>query len=55
MKKAKTEDNKAQEYALRVWKGQSPDLPIKERIERVKKALEGQGMAFNGVTLPTEK
>lgn len=52
MRKKQVEAPVAQEspelaYAKRVWAGQSPDLPRNERIQRVVKALEGQG-------LPTE-
>lgn len=42
----------AQAYAIRVWNGQSTDVPRKERIERVKRALEGQNLPFEGVELP---
>ena len=31
------------DYANRVWAGQSVDLPKSERIHRVKEALRGQG------------
>jgi hypothetical protein len=41
----------AVEYALRVWRGQTPDLPRAERIRRVKAALEAQGMSMEGVEL----
>lgn len=41
----------AQAYAERVWSGQSPDVSRKERLERVRKALEGQGLFMDGVTL----
>lgn len=41
----------AQAYALRVWSGQSPDVPRNERLRRVAKALEGQGMSMEGVEL----
>lgn len=41
----------AQAYAERVWAGQSVDVPRKERLERVRKALEGQGLSMDGVTL----
>lgn len=44
--------SEAQAYALRVWHGQSVSLPRNERTARVKRALEGQGMSFEGVTLP---
>lgn len=43
----------AQAYAMRVWSGQSPTvMPRSERINRVKLALEGQNLPFDGVTLP---
>jgi hypothetical protein len=42
----------AQAYANRVWHGQSPDIKRAERIERVKRALAGQNLPFEGVTLP---
>jgi hypothetical protein len=45
-------DAKAQEYALRVWCGQSPDVPVKERVERVLRALEGQNLSKDGIALP---
>jgi hypothetical protein len=41
----------AQAYALRVWNGQSPDVPRAERLRRVAKALEGQGLSMEGVEL----
>lgn len=42
----------AQAYALRVWQGQSVSALRSWRIERVKAALDGQGLSFDGVTLP---
>lgn len=45
-------DSPAQVYALRIWSGQSPDLPRAERIARVAAGLAGQGMSMDGVTLP---
>jgi hypothetical protein len=42
----------AQAYANRVWSGQSPDAPRAWRIERVRLALEGQNLPFEGVVLP---
>jgi hypothetical protein len=43
--------NPAQAYANRVWNGQSPDVPRAERLERVKRALDGQGLSMEGVVL----
>lgn len=43
--------NPAQEYANRVWAGQSPSLPYGERWYRVKVALEAQGLSMDGVEL----
>lgn len=43
--------SKAQAYAMRVWNGQNTDLPRPERLERVRKALEGQGLSMEGVVL----
>jgi hypothetical protein len=45
------EMNKAQAYALRVWNGQNRDLPRSERLDRVRRALEGQNLPFEGVVL----
>jgi hypothetical protein len=42
---------RAQSLALRIWEGQSPDVPRAERLERVKRGLEAQGMSMEGVTL----
>lgn len=44
-------DNAAQAYANRIWEGQSPDLPVSDRIARIHAALTAQGMDTN-VTLP---
>jgi hypothetical protein len=41
----------AQAYALRVWNGQNRDLPRSERLDRVRRALEGQNLPFEGVVL----
>jgi hypothetical protein len=41
-----------QVYALRIWSGQSPDLPRAERIARVTAGMAGQGMSMEGVVLP---
>lgn len=42
----------AQAYALRVWEGQSESADRPWRVQRVKEALEGQGLPFEGVELP---
>ena len=42
----------AQAYADRVWAGQSISTLRSWRIERVKAALEGQNLPFDGVELP---
>ena len=42
----------AQAYALRIWAGQSPSELRSWRIQRVKEALEAQGLSFEGVELP---
>jgi hypothetical protein len=44
---------RAQAYALRIWNGQSPSaMDAKERVQRVKEALQGQGLPLEGVELP---
>jgi hypothetical protein len=43
---------KAQEYAMRVWSGQSVSLGRADRVARIKRALDGQGLPFDGVRLP---
>ena len=42
----------SQAYADRVWSGQSHDVKRAERIERVKRALAGQNLPFEGVVMP---
>lgn len=46
------ERNRAQAYALRVWRGQSVSALRPWRIQRVKEALAGQNLPFDGVELP---
>lgn len=41
----------AQAYALRVWNGQNTEMPRSIRLERVRKALEAQGLSMEGVSL----
>lgn len=41
----------AQEYANRVWAGQSISESRAWRLQRVKEALEGQGYSMEGVIL----
>lgn len=46
------EDNSAaQAYALRIWDGQSVDVSIPERVERVVNGLRGQKLSID-VILP---
>lgn len=45
-------DPRAQAYALRVWNGQSHSETRTWRMERVRLALEGQGLSMEGVELP---
>ncbi len=47
--------NPAQAYADRVWRGQSPDVPVAERLQRVRSALAGQNLDCAGVTLDGNK
>lgn len=44
-------DSAAQIYAERVWNGQNTDLPRNERLDRVRRALDGQGLSMEGVVL----
>jgi hypothetical protein len=46
---------RAQAYAMRIWHGQSHDLGMGDRKERIRKALEGQGLSMDGVVLPGMK
>jgi len=41
----------AQAYAIRIWEGQSVDVPIPERVERVVNGLRGQKLSID-VNLP---
>jgi hypothetical protein len=50
--KAYVEPSAAQAYANRVWAGQSVSADRAWRIQRVKDALAGQGLSFEGVELP---
>lgn len=43
----------AELYALRVWHGQSVDVPRHERIERCMNALRGQNLPTDGIVFPT--
>lgn len=37
------ESSAGNEYAMRIWDGQSPDLPVSERVARINAALIAQG------------
>lgn len=41
----------AQVLALRIWEGQSPDVPVIERVARIAAGLKAQGMSLD-VELP---
>ena len=41
----------AQELALRIWEGQSPDVPVIERVSRIAAGLKAQKMSLD-VELP---
>ena len=45
-------EGKAQAYAMRVWDGQSVDVPPAERKERVFNALRGQNLPTDGIVFP---
>lgn len=44
-------DDAAQAYAMRIWEGQSPDVPTAERVSRVMAGLTAQGLSTD-VSLP---
>lgn len=43
--------DRAQALALRIWEGQCPDLPVIERMARVRAGVEAQGLSMEGVTI----
>lgn len=45
------EDSKAQSHALRIWSGQSPDVPIAERVLRIVNGLLEQKLSLD-IELP---
>ncbi len=45
-------ESASQAYAMRVWSGQSVDVPPAERKERVFNALRGQNLPTDGVVFP---
>lgn len=45
------EPSASQELANRIWDGQSPDLPISERVNRIINALKARGFDLD-ITLP---
>lgn len=46
------EASPSQAYAMRVWGGQSVDVPRAERIERCMNALRGQNLPTDGIEFP---
>jgi hypothetical protein len=44
-------DDAAASYAVRVWNGQSPDVPVGERITRVLNALKGQNLIVKDLSM----
>ena len=45
-------ESASQAYAMRVWEGQSVDVPPAERKERVFNALRGQNLPTDGIVFP---
>ena len=45
-------ESASQAYAMRVWNGQSVDVPRAERIARVFNALLGQNLPTDGIVFP---
>ena len=45
-------ESASQAYAMRVWSGQSVDIPPAERKERVFNALRGQNLPTDGIVFP---
>jgi len=42
----------AQDLADRIWAGQSPDLAVIERVERIANAVKARGWPVDAITLP---
>lgn len=40
-----------QSLATRIWEGQSPDLPVSDRVQRIVNALKAQNLGLD-ITLP---
>lgn len=49
---AKAKKDAVNNLALRIWEGQSPDLPLIERVTRIKNALLAKGYELDGLNLP---
>lgn len=43
--------SRSQSHAMRIWVGQSVDVPIAERVQRIVNGLKEQGLDLN-ITLP---
>ena len=46
-------ESASQAYAMRVWSGQSVDVPPAERKERVFNALRGQNLSTDDIIFPS--
>ncbi len=51
-KKVIEANEKAQELAMRIWDGQSNDLPNHERVKRIVAGLKSQGYYADNINLP---
>lgn len=44
-------NSEAQDLAMRIWDGQSPDVPVIERVSRIANALKARGFSLE-IELP---
>ena len=45
------QESAQQSLATRIWEGQSPDLPVSDRVQRIVNALKAQNLGLD-ITLP---